>query len=263
MSTAPLFAAPLFTARSLTVGHHLGRGARVVAKDLDLDLVAGELVCVLGRNGSGKSTLLATFAGLLPPLGGDLTLDGQALTSLGARARARRLAMVLPHASPLGPVTGWELAALGRYAHTAWTGRLGARDRRVIASALADAGASSLASRRVATLSDGERQKVQVARALAQEPKVLLLDEPTAFLDITARAELTMTLASLAKTGRAVVFSTHDLDLAMRYADRLWVLADGSLVSGTPAALRVSGDLERAFGSVVDGILDRGSLDRG
>lgn len=250
-------AGSLLSARGLAVGHRLGRGARTVARNLDLDLVAGELVCLLGRNGSGKSTLLATLAGLLPPLAGSLLLDGESLDRLGPRARARRLAMVLPHTSPLGPATGWELAALGRYPHTSWTGRLRREDRVVITAALDAAGAADLAGRRVVTLSDGERQKVQVARALAQEPRVLLLDEPTAFLDITARAELTITLASLAASGRAVVFSTHDLDLAYRHADRLWVIDDGVLIEGRPSDLHASGELVRAFGPVVEGLLGR------
>lgn len=241
--------APLLAARGLTIGHRLGRRRRVVSEGLDLELNSGELVCLLGRNGSGKSTLLRTFAGLLEPLAGRIEVAGAGLETLHSRARARRLAVVLPQTRPLGPVTAWELAALGRYAHTSWTGRLRTADRAAIQEALEATGAADLSQRRVTTLSDGERQKVAIARALAQEAKIVLLDEPTAFLDITARAELTATLASLASHGRALLLSTHDLELALHHADRLWIISGDGVDCGSPAALSASGALERAFGA--------------
>jgi len=241
----------LLRARGLVVGHARVRRRRTVIEDLDLSLRAGELVCLLGRNGSSKSTLLRTLTGLLPPLAGQVELQGRDLARCSPRQRARRLAAVGPAPAPIGPITVAETVALGRYPYTRWHGRLTPVDRRAVAAAMASVGIEALVQRRVETLSDGERQKTMVARALAQEAEILVLDEPTAFLDITARAELMLTLAALAARGRAVVASSHDLDLALRHAGILWLIDRGRLQVGAPRALLQDGSLERAFGAGV------------
>lgn len=250
-------------ARDLTVGYRVGPTTRVVLADLDLVVEAGSLVCVLGRNGSGKSTLLRSLAGLEKPLAGDVALDGSSIGRLSPRARARRLGVVLPEAVHPGLLRVHELVALGRHPHTGWSGRFGDDDRRAVADALAQVDATALATRRVASLSDGERQRVSIARALAQEPGILVLDEPTAFLDLPTRAEVMALLLDLAHgpAGRAIVLSTHDLDLALRHADRLWLLDGDALLDGGPEDLVLDGSVERAFGRpglVFDG--DRGTF---
>ncbi|MCG8455065.1 MAG: ABC transporter ATP-binding protein [Holophagales bacterium] len=228
-------------------------GGQPIARDLDLDLCPGQLVCFLGPNGAGKSTLMRTLAGLQPPLGGRVEVldeDGESrqLHELRPRQLARRLALVLTDRQVPATLTGMELVRLGRHPHTPWTGRLGAADHRAVQGALDRVGASALARRPLGELSDGERQKLSVARALAQESEILILDEVTAFLDLPRRLEIVRLLRRLAhEEHKAVLLSTHDLDLALRSADLLWLLdSDGRLRTGLPEELVLDG----AFGEV-------------
>jgi iron complex transport system ATP-binding protein len=216
--------------RSLTVGHRRRPLLR------DLDLTATGFTALLGPNGAGKSTLLHTVAGLLPPLAGRVELEGLDLTRLDPRARARRVAVVLTERVDTGLLTAGELVALGRHPHTGARGVLGPDDRAAVAAALAAVRAERFADRRAAHLSDGERQRVLVARALAQEPDLLLLDEPTAFLDAPSRVAVTGLLARIARErGIVVLASTHDVEPALRSADRVWLVGrDGGVVQGGP-----------------------------
>jgi iron complex transport system ATP-binding protein len=212
-------------------------------------LNAGELVCLLGPNGAGKSTLLRTLAALQPPLAGRVLLDGADLHAMPARERARRLSVVLTDRIQVGQLTAYTLFGLGRYPHTNWSGRLTEADHAVIRRALAATGATDLAARPVGDLSDGERQKVLIARALAQEPRLMVLDEITAFLDLPRRVEVMRLLGRLARTTEnAVLLATHDLDLALRSADRIWLLPRGGpLQVGAPEDLILSGAFESVF----------------
>ncbi len=187
---------------------------------------------------------------MLPALGGRLELEGLELAELSPRRRARRIGVVLPERMTPGMLTGSALVALGRYPRTGWSGRLGDEDRRAVRRALEAVGAVHLAGREVSELSDGERQRLMIARALAQEPKLLILDEPTAFLDLPGRVEVMALLAGLARRGSAVLISTHDLDLALRTAGRVWLLGRrGELHRGTPAELLRAGAFQAAFAS--------------
>ncbi len=245
----------MLVAADLAVGYrHPRRPPITVVEGLHLSLQAGELVCLLGPNGAGKSTLLRTLAGLQPPLAGRIWLEGEELGQLSAQALARRLSIVLTERVDVGNLSAWGLVALGRHPYTDWTGRLTPQDQAVVAWAIRAVGAETLASRLVSELSDGERQKVMIARALAQEPRLMLLDEPTAFLDLPRRVEIMGMLRTLAQeTQRAILLSTHDLDLALRSADRIWLLAqDGSLQIGAPEDLVLSGAFQAAFHS--DGV---------
>ncbi|MHA6618139.1 ABC transporter ATP-binding protein [Pseudonocardia sp. DLS-67] len=235
----------------LSAGHRAGRRRppRTVLARVDARAAAGELTVLVGPNGTGKSTLLHTVAGLLPPLAGTVRLDGTDLAALPPAERARRLAVVLTERVEPGLLSVQELVALGRHPHTGPTGALRDTDRKVVAAAVDAAGAGHLAGRRVAELSDGERQRVLVARALAQEPAVLLLDEPTAFLDVSARVGLLGVLRRLAREdGLCVVVSTHDLEPALRVADRVWLLdRAGGLRTGPPEALVAAGAVAEVF----------------
>ena len=242
--------APLLTAEDLTVGYaSRHKASRPVAGPLHLRLWAGELVCLLGPNGAGKSTLLRTLSGLQPPLGGHLDLGGTALTSLSAPDRARRLSVVLTDRVEAGNLSGRELVRLGRHPHTGWLGGLSAHDEAQVDAALAATDTTALAHRPVGELSDGERQKMLLARALAQDTPLILLDEPTAHLDLPNRVALMRLLHRLARqTGKAILLSTHELDLALQAADRVWLLpAAGELRTGTPEDLVLSGAFAAAF----------------
>ena len=237
--------------RALGIGYAPRRRPRVeVAADLGVELHAGELVCLLGPNGAGKSTLLRTLAGLQKPLSGEVLLHGRDLHAMGEGERARNLGLVLTERVDTGNLSAYALAALGRYPYTAWDGRLSPEDEEVVRWAMEAVGARELAARGVGELSDGERQKVTIARALAQEPAILLLDEPTAYLDLPRRVEIVQLLRRLAGGGdRAVLLSTHDLDLALRSADRLWLLPPGGpLQTGAPEDLVLSGAFQQTFG---------------
>jgi len=245
-------AEPLLETRGLAIGYPLRRGQRrVVAEDIDVGLRPGELVCLLGPNGAGKSTLLRTLAGIQRPLHGQVRLLGADLHDLDPRDLARRLSLVLTERIDVGALTARAVVALGRHPHTDWTGRLGPADEVVVTEALAAVGATALAPRLVTELSDGERQKVLIARALAQEPRLMLLDEPTAFLDLPRRVEIMSLLHRLAREGgRGILLSTHDLDLALRSADRLWLLPPGGpLRAGIPEALVLDGAFQATFPS--------------
>jgi iron complex transport system ATP-binding protein len=239
-------------AEQLTIGYkHPRRPPIVVAKELSCSLQTGELVCLLGPNGAGKSTLMRTLAGLQPLLGGQVWLDGDDLSTLRPRQLARRLSIVLTDRVDVGNLSVSGLVSLGRHPYTDWSGHLTAYDEEIVDWAIAAVGAGALAHRLVSELSDGERQKVMIARALAQEPMLMLLDEPTAYLDLPRRVEIMGVLRGLAhQTGRTILLSTHDLDLALRSADRIWLLSlDGHLQTGAPEDLILSGAFEAVFHS--------------
>jgi iron complex transport system ATP-binding protein len=241
---------PLLSAEELLIGYSSSRKTRQsIAGPLRLALLPGELVCLLGPNGAGKSTLMRTLAGLQPPLGGRLWLGPTPLANLSPNDRARQLSIVLTDRIEAGNLTVVELVRLGRYPHTGWLGGLNAHDEAQVQAALVATDTSSFATRSVAQLSDGERQRVLLARALAQDTPVILLDEPTAHLDLPNRVRLMRLLHRLARqTGKAILLSTHELDLALQAADRIWLLpADGTLHAGTPEDLVLNGTFAAAF----------------
>ncbi|MCI0388887.1 MAG: ABC transporter ATP-binding protein, partial [Acidobacteria bacterium] len=200
----------MIEARSLTIGYKLSRKeTKVVAENINASLRAGELVCLLGPNGAGKSTLMRTMAGMQKPLGGEVRLDGGNIHELPARELAKRLSVVLTERISVGAMTSYALVALGRYPHTNWAGTLSDRDHQAIQQALRTTGAAEFANRQIGELSDGERQRVMVARALAQEPQLMILDEITAFLDLPRRVEIMQMLRKLARaTNKAILLST-------------------------------------------------------
>jgi iron complex transport system ATP-binding protein len=243
---------PVLSTQHLTIGYHVPRQPpKVVVADIGVTLQAGELVALIGPNGAGKSTLMRTLAGMQPLLAGTITVLGADLGRLKPRDLAQRLSVVLTERVDVGILSAYALVALGRHPYTDWAGHLTSGDETVVRWALDAVGAAHLAGRYVHQLSDGERQKILIARALAQEPALMLLDEPTAFLDLPRRAEIMQMLRRLAhETGRAILLSTHDLDLALRCADTIWLLPTGGpLHVGAPEDLVLSGAFEAAFRS--------------
>jgi len=234
---------------ALTIGYLQPRGKTLrVLQNLDLQLYAGELVCLLGPNGAGKSTLMRTLAGMQPALSGRVLLSGTDIGRQPKSEMARRLSVVLTDRLQVGNLTVYELVSLGRFPYTGLLGRLTPRDHAAVLWALDVTHLTSLAQRFVHELSDGQRQRVLIARGLAQEPEFMLLDEPTAFLDLPTRVETTSLLRRLAReTGLAVLLSTHDLDLAMRLADKLWLMGPDGIHCGAPEDLALNGTFATTF----------------
>ncbi|WP_430333416.1 ATP-binding cassette domain-containing protein [Rhodococcus sp. ACT016] len=240
----------------VTTGYSVRRAlrpavTRSVATRLSATARRGELTVLLGPNGSGKSTLLRTICGLQPALDGTTMLDGRDIRDMAADEVARAIAVVLTERVDPGMLSGRELAGLGRTPHLGLGGRMSPRDHAVVAWALDAVGATHLADRPASEMSDGERQRVLTARALAQEPTLLVLDEPTAFLDVPSRVALVELMRRAAREhDLAVVMSTHDLELALRVADHVWLLdRTGRLDTGTPEQLALDGRIGSVFDS--------------
>jgi iron complex transport system ATP-binding protein len=244
-------AATTLRAVDLSIGYRSRKTQRIVLDHLNVSVQSGELVCLLGPNGIGKSTFLRTLAKIQKPLAGKVELGGVDLQSLSQVELARRMGVVLTERVAVGALPAYRLVELGRYPHLGWFGTLTARDHEVVQWAIECVRVQSLAMRDSSALSDGERQRFMIARALAQEPLVLLLDEPTAFLDVPSRVELMGLLRHLAREeGIAIILSTHDLELALRMADTIWlVMPEGRLCSGAPEDVVLSGRIASAFQS--------------
>lgn len=230
---------------NLLTGYKCKDGVVTVSGPLDAALRRGELTCLLGPNGAGKSTLLKTLSGALPPLSGTVNVDGRPLDSYSPQELSRVIGLVLTEKPAVGTMTVEQLVAMGRSPYTGFWGRLGPEDRRVVEEAISLVHIESLCGRPVASLSDGERQKVMIAKALAQQTPVIFLDEPTAFLDFPSKVEIMCLLRSLARIKETTVFiSTHDLEIALQIADSVWLLDRGhGLKTGTPRGLADDGSL--------------------
>jgi iron complex transport system ATP-binding protein len=238
----------LLRTRDLRTGYRSGAKRIVVAGGLpELNIQAGQLICLLGPNGSGKSTLLRTLAGLQPALGGTIDIDG---AERGTPAElAKRISLVLTDRVRGNNLTVYSLIALGRYPYSGWLGGLDEADKAAIEWAIESTGVEALRHRKVHTLSDGESQKVMLARALAQDTPILMLDEPTAHLDLPSRIRLMRLLHRLARqTRKGILLSTHELDLALQVADEVWLLQPGGgFYKGAPEDLVLDGIFEAAF----------------
>jgi iron complex transport system ATP-binding protein len=241
---------PMLTTTNLSIGYRSRiNGDKVIASTLNLNLKRGEMVCLLGPNGAGKSTLMRTLSGLLPKLSGKVCIEEQDLDLLHPSSLAQKLSLVLTDRVEVGNLDVEDVVTLGRTPYTSWLGNLNASDRQRIHSAMEVTGILHMKNQNLNALSDGERQKVMLARALAQDTPIILLDEPTAHLDLPSRVEMMRLLHQLARTmGKAVLLSTHELDLALQAADRLWLMpSHGELLTGTPEDLVLNGGFETTF----------------
>jgi iron complex transport system ATP-binding protein len=242
--------APLLKASGLSIGYKKGtKEEKILAGPLELEIQTGQLICLLGPNGAGKSTLIRTLAGLQPLLSGTVETGGKNLLHLKPQDRAKQLSMVLTGRVPSGNLTVYSIIALGRFPYTNWLGTLQPNDREIVAWAMHITETTAFANRKLIELSDGESQKVMLARALAQDTPVIILDEPTAHLDLPNRITLMRLLHQLAKTtGKGILLSTHDLDLALQTADEVWLLRnDGHFTKGAPEDIVLNGTFEAAF----------------
>ena len=222
----------------LSVGYTL---SHPVISDINLELRSGQLVCLIGENGIGKSTLLKTLTGFLPKLKGSLLLGNRDIESFSQRELARQVSIVLTQKPDVQNLTIEEIIGLGRSPYTGFFGRLRAEDRKVVDDAIATMGIEKLRRRMIQTLSDGERQKVMIAKALAQETPIILLDEPTAFLDFPSKAETFQSLQRMAhERDKLILLSTHDLELAVRFADSLLEVKKGTLQAVSASEVKAS-----------------------
>ena len=213
----------------------IGYGTKTLLAGLNLQLHKGELVCLIGRNGCGKSTLIRTLAMLQPAQSGEVFIDGKSIKKLSAQERAKLVSVVLTERTDTGMMHVGELVALGRYPHTDLFGKLTAEDEQIIDSALEAVSLADKKQNLVAELSDGERQKAMIAKAVTQDAPIIILDEPTSHLDVPNRIEIMSLMRRLAKEmNKAVLLSTHEPDLALQNADRLWLM-DKNAVEDHPA----------------------------
>jgi iron complex transport system ATP-binding protein len=233
----------------LEIGFRKGKGPSLsLLGPLHAAAYSGELIAVMGRNGSGKSTLLKTVAGLTEGLQGEVQILGRKLTAYARKELARIMGYVSTEVVRVPGLTVEGLVALGRYPHTNWLGKLNPSDRAVIEQALDLTSLGPLRGRDLDELSDGERQRAMIARTLAQDTRLLILDEPTAFLDLSHRYEIIDLLGKLAREhAKTILYSTHDLQIALQQADRIWLIHGQALLEGAPEDLVLSGRLGEAL----------------
>lgn len=240
---------PSISVRNLTTGYFSHESKKAVTSCLTADLYSGNLVCLLGPNGAGKSTLMRTLAGFQRPIAGEIEVLGKPLSDYSPRQLARAMSVVLTEKPMLENMDVETLVGLGRAPYTGFWGRFDKYDYEAVDQAIKTIGIESLRHRDVRTLSDGERQKVMIAKSFAQQTPIIFLDEPTAFLDYPSKVEIMLLLHSLAhQLDKTIFMSTHDLDIALQLSDNIWLIDKTLGVTiGTHAQLTASGALERYF----------------
>ncbi|MBO5988278.1 MAG: ABC transporter ATP-binding protein [Paludibacteraceae bacterium] len=240
----------LLSAENLRVGYLLGKKEIKVCDGMNFELKRGELVALLGPNGAGKSTLLRTLSSSLQPLSGNVYYSGRLLKNISQRDLSRKISVVLTDHTQAGGLTVSELVSLGRQPYTGFFGRLKARDLRLVDEAINSVGLSFKSNSYMAELSDGERQKAMIAKALVQETDILLLDEPAAFLDVASKLELMALLRQIAvERNCAVLFSSHDVEQALALSDKLWLMSRDGLLCGCTEDMVLQGHLSDLFRS--------------
>lgn len=234
----------------LTIGYTSRSRSVRVMEHLSVSAGSGELVALIGRNGAGKSTLLRTLVALQQPVVGKVRLHGRDLQSISSAVMPRIVSFTSTEPVAERNITVRDAVSLGRFPYTNWIGAMTAADREAVDHALEDTGMLILAGRRLDSISDGERQRTLIARSLAQDTELLVMDEPTAFLDLPSRYGIVSLLRKLTREkGKCVIYSTHDLDTALNEADRIWLMHDDGIAEGAPEDLILSGTIARAFES--------------
>eukprot|EP01029_Cantina_marsupialis_P023158 TRINITY_DN572_c2_g1_i1.p1 TRINITY_DN572_c2_g1~~TRINITY_DN572_c2_g1_i1.p1 ORF type:complete len:352 (-),score=-15.67 TRINITY_DN572_c2_g1_i1:310-1365(-) len=235
----------LLQIRNLAIGY----GNKVVADRLHADIPKGELICLLGSNGTGKSTMMRTLCGFQPSLDGNVYMNHKPVEQMSERELSLQVAVVLTDRVVVPNATIEELVGYGRSPYTGMLGRLNSNDKQIVARAIQQCGIAHKKDSLLSSLSDGERQKAFIAKALAQDTPLIILDEPTAFLDLPARVEIMQLLRNIANaSGKSILMSTHDLDLALQLADRLWLLQmGGPLITGSPEDLLLQNAFQAMF----------------
>lgn len=223
---------------NLNTGYRVNGKQTIVGKDLNANLYPNSITCLIGPNGAGKSTLLRTLANFQPPLSGNITLQGQPLCQYTQTDIARKVSIVLTNNSHIHNLSVYDVVAMGRSPYTGFWGTLNDKDKNIVEQCLESVNVTNLKDRQINTLSDGERQKVMIAKAIAQETPVIILDEPTSFLYYTDKVQIMLMLKKLAhEMNKTILLSTHAIDIALQTADYIWSLKNGELVTGSPEEL--------------------------
>ncbi len=233
--------------KGLSTGYKLKRKDKIISKELNAGLHAGELTCLIGPNGTGKSTLIRTIAAFQPALSGQILLYGKSIYQYSNDDFSKLISIVLTDNSHIKNLTTYEVIGLGRSPYTGFWGRLREKDKRIVEQCIEWVGIEKVAQQAFHTLSDGERQKAMIAKAIAQETPVILLDEPTAFLYYPNKVSVMLMLRKLAhKMGKTILMSIHDIDLALQVADNIWMLDEnGDLINGNPEQLCSDGTIKQ------------------
>ncbi len=227
----------------------IGYGSKVIYSNLNLNLEKGEVICLLGQNGVGKSTLLRTLSGLIEPLAGEISIDGKLLSLFSKSELAKIISIVTTEKLSAAGLTVLDILMAGRYPHQPWLNSPNEEDFRSIQNAITQTNIEYLLDMKLHELSDGQRQKVMIARAIVQDGNLIFLDEPTIHLDLTNRVEVMKLLRDIATNhNKSLLISTHELNLAMQFADKLWLMDfSAPIISGTPEDLAISDDLSKIF----------------
>jgi len=234
----------LLLTKNLTIGYK----NLIIQKELNLSVSAGKLICLVGINGCGKSTLLRTLAGLQPPISGKVFINDKDIAKLSDYERSTLLSLVLTDKIEVEHLTVFELAALGRYPYTNWNGTLTENDVNAVETALQQVNLLHKKDVALNTVSDGEKQRAIIAKALAQQTPLVLLDEPTSHLDLPNRIEIMMLLRRLCvNTKKSFLLSTHELDLAVQMSDYIWLMDKNETITGIPEDLMLSQKFQKSF----------------
>ncbi|GET28356.1 ABC transporter ATP-binding protein [Prolixibacter sp. SD074] len=233
----------------VSVGYRDSRGKeRIVKSGISLGAEKGELVALIGGNGIGKSTLLRTLAGFQPPLSGDISVSGKSISAYREKELATMLSFVSTEIIRVANLSVFEMVALGRFPHTNWFGKLTEEDLQIVNESIRMVGLDGYQTRPINQISDGERQRGMIARTLAQDTDIIVLDEPTAFLDVPNKYEIVSILHHLAREkNKTIIFSTHDLNIAVSEVDMIWLMLQDDVVQGAPEDLILNGQFPLLF----------------
>lgn len=240
---------PIIQAKRLSIGYRQKKQARIVQDALDLEVNCGEMVCLIGPNGCGKSTLLRTLSGLQPALSGQLFIQGKDLMRQSIREKARLIAIVLTDRVEDAHLDVATLVATGRTPYTNWFNKMNGDDLEKAQDAIRKVCLQGYEKKKITELSDGERQRAMIAKALAQDTPVILLDEPTSHLDLPNRVNIMLLLRKLSQeTNKAILLSTHELDLALQTCHKAWLMPPGKgIIAGTPRELMKNNSIQKVF----------------
>ncbi len=240
---------PLLEIQNLDIGYKKASKTNVVQSKLNLSLNEGELICLIGPNGVGKSTLLKTLGRIIPSLTGEIRVFDKDLQTLNQRDFSQSIGLVLTENMEVSHIRASDIIAMGRYPYTGFLGKLKKEDLEIINSVAQEVGILDLLNRYFNELSDGEKQKVMIAKVLAQKTPLMLLDEPTAFLDFPTKSSLLIMLRKLAREQKiGIILSTHDIELALKTADQIWLFPEHQkMIHGAPEDLVLNGDILKVF----------------